>query len=173
MSLKNEIYKKNNNSFNFSLLFLVLVIILTIWLYWYNYYLGWVNNNLENEYIQKQKLVAEKKQQEKLKVYSLYITNKNTIDRLKKYSQIRSFINHLTYISNKYWVIFKWFSYSNWKLSTTVYTVSDSNKIDYQKTVEFLREYKKDKTALFNIEPIKWISTFESNQKFNITFKLK
>ncbi len=174
MTLEKDIYKSpKSKSFTFSLAFLLFVVTLTIGLYWYNYYLSWENLKLESQYKEKQKLVAEKKQQKQLKIYSLYTINKWAIDRLDKYSQIRKYINHLEQISNKYWVIFKWFSISNWIVMTNWYTVSDDNGIDYQKTVNFLRNYKKDKRALFNIVPIKWVDTFDSNQKFNLTFKIK
>jgi hypothetical protein len=174
MTLESEIYKSPKSKvFTFSTISLLLVVILTIWLYWYNYYLDWVNKELETEIFTKQKLVAEKKQQKKLKVYSLYMMNKPIINKLEKLSNVRSYINHLDLISNKYWIIFKWFSYSNLEIKTLAYSVSDSKNIDYQKTVNFLRNYKKDKKALFTIKPIKGVNTFESKQKFEITFKIK
>jgi len=157
MTLENEIYKSPKSKvFTFSTMFLWLVILLTIWLYSYNFYLEWKNNELKDECSAKQKLVAEKKQQKKLKIYSLYTMNKANIDKLEKYSKIKLYINHLESITNKYNIIFKWFSYFNWEIKTIAYSVSDAKSIDYQKTVKFLREYKKDSKALFNIEPIKW-----------------
>jgi hypothetical protein len=174
MTLENEIYKSpKSKTVTISTIFLALVVLLTIVLYWYNYYISWVNNDLKNEISAKQKLVAEKKQEKKLKVYSLYMMNKSVIDKLEKYSKIRTFINHLDLISSKYWISFKGFNYSNWELKTTAYSVSDSKSIDYQKTVNFLRNYKADKKALFNIVPLKWVETLDSKQKFTITFKIK
>ncbi len=174
MSLKNEIYKNpKEKTFNFSLIFLIFVITITIGLYWYNYYLSWINNSLNKEITLKQQALTEKQQQQVLKVYNLYTLNKQTINKLDKYSQIKNFINHLDYITNKYSLIFKGFSYDSWELMTTAYTVSDNKTIDYQKTVKFLREYKRDKNALFTIKPIKWVNTFDNKQKFKITFKIK
>ena len=174
MTLENEIYKSpKSKTFTFSTIFLWLVVLLTIWLYSYNYYLEWKNNELKDEFTQKQKLVAEKKQQKKLKVYSLYTMNKASIEKLKKYSKIKLYINHLYSIENKFNIIFKWFNYSNWEIKTTAYSVSDSKNIDYQKTVKFLREYSKSSSSLFNIKPIKWVNTLESKQKFPIVFKIK
>jgi len=174
MTLENEIYKSPKSKvFTFSTIFLWLVILLTIGLYSFNFYLEWKNNDLKEEYSTKQKLVAEKKQQKKLKIYSLYTMNKSAIDKLEKYSKIKLYINHLESISNKYHIIFKWFAYNNWEIKTLAYSVSDAKNIDYQKTVKFLREYKKDSKALFNIEPIKLVNTLESSQKFPIVFKIK
>ena len=174
MTLENEIYKSPKSKvFTFSNVFLWLVILLTIILYSYNFYLEWKNNDLKNEYTVKQKLVAEKKQQKKLKIYSLYTMNKANIDKLEKYSNIKLFLNHLESITNKYHIIFKWFNYSNWEIKTIAYAVSDSKSIDYQKTVKFLRDYQKDSRALFNIQPIRWVNTLESSQKFPIVFKIK
>ena len=174
MSLENEIYKESKiKILNLPFVFLILVLVLTIWLYWYNYFLSGKISDLDNELTQKQKILAEKKQQQLLKVYNLYTLNKQTIARLNKYSQIRIFMNHLEYITNKYNVIFKGFNYKSWELTTMAYTVSDNEVIDYQKTVNFLREYKKDKNALFTIKPIKWVNTFDNKQKFEITFKIK
>ncbi len=164
------IKKKNNN---FSLYFLIFVLVLTIWLYGYNFYEQSQISKIENTIQEKQKALSEKKRQKNIVVYNLYNSNKWVFKKLEKYSKIADYITHLDQIWYKYSLNFKWFSYSNWELSTKAYSISDNNAIDYQKTVNFLRKYSKDKQAKFIVEPLNSVKTKDDRQEFNLKFKLK
>jgi len=174
-----KVYKKKKMSTLYvSIWFLFFSIILTWSLYAYNLTLVNENTELDTKIQTKNNSIADLEKDPSIIISSLYNSNKNAIHKLEDYSKITLYINHLLKVSRIYNIDFKWFKYSAWKLSTTAIASSEwLNSINYQKTSNFIKEYRKNtsKDALFDLELVKNISSknnWESNE-FNINLTLK
>jgi len=178
IEMKKTNYKRKKiNSLYISLWFLFFTVLLTGWLYIYNMNLENSNINLKNDITEKEKSISDLEKQSKIIAYSLYNSNKSAIQKLEDYSKISSYINHLISLSRKYNIDFKWFNYSSWKLRTQVIASSDSTWINYNKTVNFIKNYRlnNDLFALFDLGLVKNVTSKNDwvDNIFNIDLKLK
>jgi hypothetical protein len=87
-------------------------------------------------------------------------------------NKIPTYINHLGDIQTKYDIKFTWFILSDLWLDTIVEVKSDDKAIAYQKARDFIKNYRKDPDALFNLDFINQISWMD-NIKFKVHFKIK
>ena len=87
-------------------------------------------------------------------------------------SQITDFIIHLKRIGAKYNFSMQGFNYSDGKIQTQVTVKSDTSGNASDKIISFLREYPKDDSALFEIQPI--VTVVGHNEiSFGLQFILK
>jgi hypothetical protein len=95
------------------------------------------------------------------------------IEELDKRSKISTYIKHLKslYPENVYWISFEWFSLTNWKINTKA-TIESTNKIAYEKTRDFIRNYRTSTGALLDLEFINLVEWMDSI-KFDANFKIK
>lgn len=165
-------WSKNNLPF-WPMLFLVFVLIITIVLFFYNTHLKKENSQILSRISKIESTIDKIEKNPEVQVYSLLDMNSSFINKLEKRNDIIGHIKHLNYIQNKYWLDFDWFSYSNWKITTTAKSESTTdNWIAYTKTVSFIKNYRESKDAKFDLEFINsfdWMNTI----KYNISFGLK
>ena len=168
---KVNILKRKKWNFK-SMFFLIIVILLTIAM---NFYNNSIKNDIENiksEISVIESSIKDVEKDKKIQIYSLLELNANVIDAYKKNNKITRYINHMNVIQAKYDLVFKWFTFSNWELSTSVEIISDNKAIAYQKTRDFLRDYRRDKKALFDLDFVNQI-TWMDDMKFKVNFKIK
>jgi hypothetical protein len=87
-------------------------------------------------------------------------------------NKVTTYINHMNVIQAKYDLKFKWFSLNNWDIVSDIEIVSDDKAIAYQKTRDFLRWYRADSKALFNLDFVNQIEWMD-DMKFEAYFKVK
>ena len=112
------------------------------------------------------------KSDEKMQMYELLKLNQPKLELLKYYSQIPTFIDHMKFIAEKYNIQLSGFSYSNGSVTSSVLTETDEGWVAYKKTTNFIKKYREDDKALFDL----WfVSPLQghSNQKFSINLDLK
>ena len=167
----NKVVKKSKWNTN-SIIFLVVVVLSTIIMSLYN-------NSIQND-IQEIKTniswiessIKEVENDKKLQIYSLLELNSNVIRSYKSMNNITMYINHMNVIQAKYDLSFKWFNLSNWELFTDIEIVSDDKAIAYQKTRDFLKNYRNDSKALFDLQFVNNIEWMD-DMKFKWYFKIK
>jgi len=167
----NKVVKKSKNNTN-SIVFLIIVVLSTIIMAIYN-------NSIRND-IEKIKTniswiessIKEVENDKKLQIYSLLELNSNVIKSYKSMNNITMYINHMNVIQAKYDLSFKWFKLANWELLTNIEIVSDDKAIAYQKTRDFLKNYRKDSKALFELQFVNNIEWMD-DMKFKWYFKIK
>lgn len=154
------------------LIFLWVVLLLSVGLFLYNWKVERNISDLNNKISQRINDIETLKNDPKVQVYSLIQNNKNTIDTLENRSKITQYIKHLNAISNKYDVIFEWFNLSQWKISIQAIINSSEKGIAYIKARDFIKNYRLEKNALFNlwfINSVEWSDFL----KFNVEFSIK
>jgi hypothetical protein len=98
--------------------------------------------------------------------------NKWVINSFEKNNKVTKYINHMNVIAWKYNLEFVWFKLSGWVISSDVKVISDNKSIAYQKVRDFIKKYRIDSKALFDLEFINWIEWMD-NMKFKVNFKIK
>lgn len=167
----NRISKKPKKNVT-SITFLVIVLLSTIIMHLYNISvkndieksktnISWIETNIKNV-----------KKDKKLQIYSLLQKNKDVINSYKLMNNVTMYINHMNVIQAKYDLLFKWFTLNNWKLFTNIEINSDDKAIAYQKTRDFLKNYRTDKKTLFDLDFVNQIEWMD-NMKFKWYFKIK
>jgi hypothetical protein len=116
--------------------------------------------------------IKEVESDKKLQIYSLLELNSSVIKSYKSMNNITRYINHMNVIQAKYDLLFKWFTLNNWELFTNIEIVSDDKAIAYQKTRDFLKNYRTDSKALFDLQFVNTIEWMD-NMKFKWYFKIK
>jgi hypothetical protein len=116
--------------------------------------------------------IKEVESDKKLQIYSLLELNSSVIKSYKSMNNITRYINHMNVIQAKYDLLFKWFTLNNWELLTNIEIVSDDKAIAYQKTRDFLKNYRTDSKALFDLQFVNTIEWMD-NMKFKWYFKIK
>ncbi len=170
---KHVISWSKNNLPLWPMIFLVFVLVVTAGLFFYNNHLDKKNSQILSRIDKIESSIEKIEENPKVQIYSLLDMNTTFISELEKRNKIISYINHLRYIQNTYWLSFDWFSYSNWKISTTATVNSTTDDgIAYEKTVDFIKKYRESDNAKFNLE---FINSFEwmNTLKYNINFELK
>lgn len=170
---------ENNHRWKVSIwaiIFLILVTAITALLFWANYYFWLENEDLTQKTQTLQTSIDWLNKNKNIKVAQLLKNYKWELEKLERNSDIVAYMDHLTDISRKYKLSFTWFSMRDWELKTEV----EARKIDlkssetpaYKKVAEFIKWYREDENALFDL---KFINTFEwmNEIKFAITLKVK
>jgi len=155
-----------------SIVFLLFVVLSTVAM---NFYNNSIKNDIEkikSEISVYESSINDVKKDKKIQIYSLLELNANVLDTYKRNNKITTYINHMNVIQAKYDLVFKWFTFSNWELSTKAEIISDDKAIAYQKTRDFLRDYRKDKKALFDLDFVNQITGMD-DMKFKVNFKVK
>jgi hypothetical protein len=116
--------------------------------------------------------IKEVESDKKLQIYSLLELNSRVIKSYKSMNNITRYINHMNVIQAKYDLLCKWFTLNNWELFTNIEFVSDDKAIAYQKTRDFLKNYRTDSKALFDLQFVNTIEWMD-NMKFKWYFKIK
>lgn len=164
--------KKPVSNYTTSIIFLIIVIIGTIALYIYN---GLLDNKLEkikNDITTIENSISSIEKNQRLQIYSLLELNKETISTFEKMNKVTDYILHLNYISSVYNLKMDGFDLSKWEIKTVVTVKSDKDSIAYQKTKDFISNYRLDEKAKFElmfIDSVEWMD----NLKFKTNFKIK
>ncbi len=155
-----------------SIIFLIVILVSTIIMSFYN---NSIKKDIEKIKIETNKIessIKEVEKDKKLQIFSLLELNNNVISSYKSMNQITTYINHMNVIQAKYDLKFKWFSLSNGELVSSIEIISDDKAIAYQKTRDFLKNYKMDSKALFDLGFVNQIEGMD-NMKFQAFFKIK
>jgi hypothetical protein len=155
-------------------LFLVFIILISAGLFAYDKYLQKQKVDLNVKVEEVKWVIDELKNKPEIQVYSFLENNKGVIDELEKRSKITTYITHLKSLSpeDKYWIKFEWFNILEGKINTTAIIESVNDKTAYEKTRDFIRNYRTDSWALLNLEfvnLIEWSDTI----RFDVNFKIK
>lgn len=155
-----------------SIFFFLFVILLTVGLFSYNYYLKQQSIEIQSKIEWYNKSIAEVEKDNSFKIYALIDANKKIIEKLTERSKITNYINHLEQVAKDYWVVFWGFNISGWKLDTSISIENDDYSLAYKKLVKFIKNYRKDKEALFKLGFITRVTWYDSI-KFNLNFEIK
>ncbi len=166
-----NVWKKQKKNFT-SIIFLVVVIIATALLHFYNSTLSTDIEKIKMNISSYNSNIREVQKDKKIQIYTLLELNDNVIRSYKLMNKIPKYINHLKDIETIYGVKFSWFNLNNMKLNSKIKVISDDKAIAYQKTRDFLKKYRNDPNALFNLE---FVNQFEwmDNMQFKVEFTIK
>lgn len=164
--------KKVKSGYTWSLIFLILVVAGTVGLYFYNNNLAHENENIKSDILSIQNSIAEVEKYEDLQIYSLLQLNQKVIDGYSLMNNVVKYINHMNVVAAKNKVAFTGFSMDKGNIKTSVKTLSDDDAIAYQKTKDFIKNYRSDEKALFVLN---FINGFEwmDDMRFDVNFSLK
>jgi len=163
--------KKTRNNIN-SLMFLLVVVVSTISMFFYNSLLEWDIEVIKTSISNYELSIKEVEKDKKIQIFSLLELNQWLLNSYKKMNKISTYINHMNVIQAKYDLKFEWFNLSNWKLVSAIEITSDDNWIAYQKTRDFIKNYRTDNKALFDlgfINQVEWMD----DMKFKVSFEIK
>lgn len=167
----NVIQKKPKKNMN-SIAFLVIVLLSTVLMAFYNSSIKKDIEKIKMDISLIDDSINEVKQDKKLQIFSLLESNDSVINSYKMMNKVTTYINHMNVIQAKYDLKFKWFSLNNWDIVSDIEIVSDDKAIAYQKTRDFLRWYRADSKALFNLDFVNQIEWMD-DMKFEAYFKIK
>ena len=173
MPIDSKFYKqKKAKSFYYAIAFLIFVIVLTWALYIYNTTIVNQNTDLDTNISRLESSIEKLKNDENIKAYSLYSSNKNTFDDLTAKSQVSDFIRNVKKTLSRYWLELWSFNYSDGKILVKVSSESDTRSKAYEKIVKFLKNYRESEESMFMLENISWV-TGQDKLSFNVTFVVK
>jgi hypothetical protein len=152
--------------------FLALSVSIVIWLFLFNSYLESKVQNLDENVWKYNNSIKTLQENRSVQVYTLLEENKKLTESLEKKSKINSFIYNIRELQTTYWIIFKWFNYSNWIISMSAYVPFSINSTAANTVSYFIKNYREDTNSLFDLD---FINTFNWNDSmtFNVNFKLK
>ena len=168
--IKNISKKPKNNILSIS--FLIIVILSTWFMHFYNSIITKNIEEIKTNITSIEWNISEVKKDKNLQIFSLLEDNKSILNSYKLMNNISKYINHLNVIQAKYDLKFTWFSLNNWVLNSSIEFVSDDNWIAFQKARDFIKNYRMDKKALFELDFINQIQWMDKI-KFNVSFKIK
>lgn len=165
----------------YSITLFLLVFLITVWLFGYNIYLQKSIKVIDNDINIYKTNVSELKKDEKLQVYTIIEDNKNILDEMTKRSKITTYINAIEKIWIKMWIVFGDFNLSNGEISiegtaktkSLIMTNNEdaSESLAYTKVKDFIKNYREDEKALFNlgfINSFNWSDTIRFSMVFTI-----
>lgn len=164
--------KKPISSYTMSILFFAVVVVATILMFLYNSFLSWQVEELESKISWIEISIKAVEQDESLQIYSLLELNKEAISKYENMNRITEFINHMNTIKWKYNLDIKWFDLKNWEIETLIRSSSDNEWIAYEKTKEFISNYRVDELAMFDLLFVNSF-TWMDDMKFKVNFKIK
>ena len=164
----------------FPIIFLVLVIALTVSLFFYNSFIQKQVEDLKIKTAELNKTAETISNKSEVQVYTLIDNNRSVISELEKRSKITAYIDHIESLESpqKYGINFDWFTISKWEITTTASTQSTlttnskSWSLAYEKTANFIKEYRNDPEAILNLDFISLIEWMDS-MKYNVKFSIK
>ncbi len=164
--------QKTDNLRKFSYFLFVISLLIFIALFIFNINIENKIQDLDNQVIEINKSTKILKEDRNIQTYILLEKNKKLLQDLEKKSQITKFISHLDEIQDQYWIIFDWFNYNNWIVSTQVNVPFSSNTLASSKVSYFIKNYRASSWSLFDLE---YINSFNwaDNIVFNVNFKIK
>ncbi len=154
-----------------SIVFLAVVLLLTFGLYLYNTHLERQIVDVKGNIVKVESEISDLNKDSKIQIYTLLQLNKEVISTYEKNNKVVSFIEHLDNVKSKYSLGFEWFNLSKEELVTSIEVKSDKEKQAYLKTRDFIKNYRKDSSSLFDLDPIslvEWMNTMKYKVKFNI-----
>jgi len=173
MPLDSKFYKKKKaKSFYYAVWFLILVLVLTWGLYTYNSMLVNANTDLDTDIARIDASVDKLQNEENIKAYSLYSSNKNTFSELTTKSQVPAFVIHIKKALVNRWLDIWSFNYSNGRVTVKITSESDTTVQAYEKVVKFLNSYRQDESSLFTLENITSV-TGQDKITFDASFVVK
>lgn len=173
MPIDSKFYKqKKSKSFYYAVGFLLFVILVTWALYAYNMMIVGGNTDLDTNITRLESSIKKLQDDEWVKAYSLYSANKNTFDKLSSASEVPSFVKEVKKTLTKYWLELSGFNYANGVVSVKVISESDTRSKSYEKIVKFLKNYRLEEKAIFDLESISWV-TGQTKMNFTVNFVLK
>lgn len=172
MAEVNIVNKKTGSGYMGSIVFLAIVIASTVWLNIYNNTLVSEIEEIKKSIVSIESNIAEVEKDKNLQIYSLLELNKWIIEAYWVMNRVTKYIAHLNSIENNYKLEFSWFDLSKWEISTNAKTMSDDKWIAYVKTKDFINKYRKDPSALFDLEFINSVEWMDI-MKFKVNFKIK
>lgn len=164
--------KKSVSNHTASILFLVAVVVTTAILYFYNNYVWGQIDRLNNSITAIESNISEVEKDKRLQIYSLLELNKKAISSFELMNDVTKYINHMNVIASKYKLEFNSFNLAKWEISSNVKIISDNEWIAFQKTRDFINNYRTDPKALFELKFINSIEWMD-DMKFSVNFKIK
>ncbi|MFK7780456.1 MAG: hypothetical protein QM490_04975 [Candidatus Gracilibacteria bacterium] len=164
--------KKSVSNYAASILFLVTIVIITLTLHFYNNHIGDQIDDLKSDINSIESSIAEEQQDKQLQIYTLLELNKETINSYKLMNNVTKYINHMNVIASKYKLEFSGFDLVKGEISSNVKLISDKEGIAFQKTRDFINNYRIDPKALFELQFINSIEGMD-DMKFRVNFKIK
>lgn len=152
--------------------FFSLAIVLTVGLFAYNSYLSKSIESVTNEIAQIDWSISKIQENRSIQVYNLIQENKKVLATLEKKSKVKDFIYHIRSLEIPFGLTFKWFNYTNWNLSMQVLAPFDSNTLASNRVSMFIKAYREDKNAPFELWFVNTFNWFDS-MTFSVNFKLK
>lgn len=171
MEERKSIAKKSMNNV-LSISFFVIVLLITWFAHFYNNSLTADIEKLKSNIVKIEWNIKDIKKDRHVQIYSLLEWNKMILHSYSIMNKIPTYINHLNIIQAKYDLKFAWFNLNNWELSSSIEIISDNNGIAFQKTRDFIKNYRLDKKSLFELDFINQIQWMDQ-MRFNISFKIK
>lgn len=154
-----------------AIIFLLSVLVLTLGLYFYNSSLEKGISKIQVEISDSKSQIAILESNPEMQVYWLIKANKKTLEAFEKNNKITQYISHLKEIGIKYKVNFEWFNFSDWVLKTNAIIESNNESIAYNLTKDFIKWYREDPKALFDlgfIKSFKWMDSIKFSVSMNI-----
>jgi hypothetical protein len=142
---------KAYKSMKISVVLFVLVLILTIGLYFYNSSIVSKINTLESQISSVETDIKKINEDEKVKLYTLIVSNSKYLERYKYLSKVPEFINNVKEISKNYKVAFDGFSYSDGQISSNASLQDDAVSLASVKTKNFLEYFRKKDENIFSL----------------------
>ena len=173
MPIDSKFYKqKKSKSFYYAIGFLIFVILITGGLYLYNTMVTNANSDLDANINNLKASIDKLKDDENIKAYSLYASNKATFDWLTAKSQIPDFVKNVKKSLTVYWLELSGLNYSDGTIAVKVISESDSRSKSYEKVVKFLKNYRASEESIFKLENISWV-TGQDKITFDVNFTVK
>lgn len=151
---------------------LLLVAILTGGLYYYNMQLDSELWDLESDITQVETSIDSINQESDVQIYSIYSRHQDFLKRLEVNSKISSMVNHLKRTFTIHELQYDRFSYSNETVTIDLSLETNDSWYAYEKVTSFLRNYRENEQALFDVEQVSEISWYD-RMSFTAVFTLK
>lgn len=161
---------KAYKSMKISVVLFVLVLILTIGLYFYNSSIVSKINTLESKISSVETDIKKINEDEKVKLYTLIVSNSKYLERYKYLSKVPEFINNVKEISKNYKVAFDGFSYIDGQISSNASLQDDAVSLASVKTKNFLEYFRKKDENIFSLL---FVSSFNWQDSINFWVKFK
>lgn len=146
--------KRAENRFLLALFFFIFCILSSAWIHFYNMSVSKEIRGIEENLSQVKKSIADREADPLIQSYLLYETHKSIFERLAYESEISTFVEHIKTIALRYGIEFRWFAYNQWDITTNIRSDNDARWFWYQKVTTFLRDYRDDENALFDLNSV-------------------
>lgn len=173
MSEVTKTFKYSQSSKYWTIMLLLAVIVITIGFAVYNHFLEKEIVNISQKIEKHTQTIDNLKWEKKVHVFSLIKTHKSILEEMDERSHITKYINHVMAMSQHYNFKARGFKIWGGTISSKVEFNDNDFGIAYKKAVRFISDYRKDETALMDLEFINGVSWTDNNIKFPVLFTLK